>query len=183
MTGSGTVSVHVTRIASRFELPLGLSEPVRCGIPFAPGVIAADAGWILLDEDGGAREHQATALARWPDGSTKWLLLEFAASTRAEKSSWWLQPSAGPVATLAPLGDVSGATVRLRSADAIVSVGPGNAIEIVRGGRREATIRVTCTDAERGTYSWRSKVSPSNGMGLSERQPWRPAQFGSARRF
>ena len=130
-----------------------MSEPVRCGIPFAPGVLAAEAGWILLDQDGHAREHQATALARWPDGSTKWLLLEFAAPAGAEKSSWWLQPSGGSGAALAPLAEVSGATVRLRSADAIVTVRPGDAIEIVRGGRREATIRVACTDGNRGTYT------------------------------
>ena len=149
---SGSVSIHVTRTSSSIELPSGLREPVACGIPFAPAALAADAGCTLVNGDGTTCDRQATVLARWPDGSAKWLLVEFAAPAH-QKSSWSLQLSDGPVAALPPLGDVSGETVRLRSADTVVSVGPGEVIEILRGGQRDAMVRVICTDADGGTHT------------------------------
>ncbi len=55
------------------------SRPVRFGVPLARGAVAdpADtADWVLTGSQGESVAVQTTALARWPDGSIKWLLVD-----------------------------------------------------------------------------------------------------------
>jgi len=53
--------------------------PVTCGLPFAKGELGSAAGVRLLDPDGQEVPLQVEERAWWPDGSVKWLLLNFQA--------------------------------------------------------------------------------------------------------
>jgi hypothetical protein len=65
--GEGTVSLTV-------EAP---GSPVTAGIPFHKGVLASDAHLRLIDAHGAEVGLQTRTLARWEDGSVKWVLLDF----------------------------------------------------------------------------------------------------------
>ena len=51
-------------------------EALRLGIPLARGLLREPSRVVLVDESGRQLEHQARALALWPDQSIKWLLLD-----------------------------------------------------------------------------------------------------------
>jgi hypothetical protein len=71
-------------------------QPVTAGIPFARGALPEVPPLVLQGPDGQAAVVQAEPLARWPDGSVKWLLLDFVLPSIAEGSSeWLLTPAAG----------------------------------------------------------------------------------------
>ncbi|MDP3073666.1 MAG: GDSL-type esterase/lipase family protein [Opitutaceae bacterium] len=51
--------------------------PVTSGVPFAQGVLPDDRNAALVTLDGQPVPLQTEVLARWPDGSVRWLLLDF----------------------------------------------------------------------------------------------------------
>ena len=51
--------------------------PVTSGSPLARGALTDDRNVKLLAADGGEIPLQTAALSRWPDGSVRWLLLDF----------------------------------------------------------------------------------------------------------
>jgi hypothetical protein len=51
--------------------------PVTSGIPFAQGTLLDDQTVALVDEADHEIPLQTESLARWPDGSVRWLLLDF----------------------------------------------------------------------------------------------------------
>ena len=51
-----------------------VAEPVTVSIPFGQGKLP-DADHFVIDDDGEALPSQQRALAHWPDGSVKWLLV------------------------------------------------------------------------------------------------------------
>ncbi len=55
----------------------GTPEPVRTGVPFPPRTLADPSHCRVLDSRGRPRPAQFQALAYWPDGSVKWLLVDF----------------------------------------------------------------------------------------------------------
>lgn len=82
----------VVETASATSVP----QPVSVGIPFPRGALGYEGAVALSDPDGGARSSQATALARWPDGSVKWLLLDFLLPpTDAGRTVWTLNWHSG----------------------------------------------------------------------------------------
>lgn len=52
--------------------------PVTSGIPLAAGALRDEQASLLVDETGRELPLQTEVLARWPDGSIRWLLLDFA---------------------------------------------------------------------------------------------------------
>jgi hypothetical protein len=67
--------VAITVRASRFEE--AASWPVRCGLPIPRGELA-DSDHVAIETAQGQRTPcQARTLATWPDGSVKWLVLDF----------------------------------------------------------------------------------------------------------
>jgi hypothetical protein len=95
-------------------VPLGVEEgggiarrgwPVRCGVPFAQGLLAKDASIEVAGPDGKAVPVQIEPMATWLDGSLKWLLVEFPADVPANGHVFYtLKGGAKPAATLPPLG-------------------------------------------------------------------------------
>ncbi|MFH1919227.1 MAG: hypothetical protein ABIP48_04970, partial [Planctomycetota bacterium] len=62
------------------EEPSGVGRigwPVTSGIPFAEGALADHESSALFAPDGTEVPLQTEPLARWPDGSVRWLLLDF----------------------------------------------------------------------------------------------------------
>jgi len=58
-------------------------RPVSAGIPFPRGSLGSEAHIRLLDDAGREVPVQCRPLARWEDGSLKWVLLDFLGSSRA----------------------------------------------------------------------------------------------------
>lgn len=78
--------------------------PITSGVPFAQGALADAKRVTLQGADGRGVPLQADVLARWPDGSVRWLLVDFQVDLAAkEKKSFTLRdaPGAGaaPIAT------------------------------------------------------------------------------------
>ena len=72
---------------SALTVPLLLDEPagvarrtapVSASVPFARGALGTPAVWVAAPE-GRPVPAQTTVLERWPDGSVRWLLVDFLA--------------------------------------------------------------------------------------------------------
>jgi hypothetical protein len=66
-----------------------VAQPVRLGIPLPKGAIFEKAGVPQLTLTGGAKEGQFSTMAKWSDGSCKWVLAEF----RADVAAGQLKPN------------------------------------------------------------------------------------------
>jgi len=69
-----------TDVKLTVEEPSGVQRtawPVTSGIPMAQGALEDDKAAALFDTAGGQVPLQTEVLARWPDGSIRWLLLDF----------------------------------------------------------------------------------------------------------
>ncbi|MFW5867589.1 MAG: hypothetical protein ACOCX2_07210, partial [Armatimonadota bacterium] len=60
------------------------AEPVTTGVPFPEGVLASGENVRLLDEAGAELPLQVTVTGEYPDGSARWLLLDFQADLPAD---------------------------------------------------------------------------------------------------
>ena len=67
-----------------------LGYPVRSGVPFAQGMLDEGQPVALRDPDAAAVPLQTSVLSRWPDGSTKWLLLDFVAGSDSDAGRYQL---------------------------------------------------------------------------------------------
>src|SRR6516164_7255920 len=107
-----------------FRVPLSFStacpaearrgEPVSCGIPWPQGVLTDPARLWLSDSRGQAAVLQTRVLDRWPDGSVRWLLLD-----------WLATDLGGTTATLfapGPPGEPVGARLKVQQAAAEIIV-------------------------------------------------------------
>ena len=63
------------------------SEMVTVGVPVSRGAIAAEAPVAIRGPHNQVQTCQSKVLKQWPDGSVKWLLVDFAASTGAGTSA------------------------------------------------------------------------------------------------
>lgn len=50
-------------------------EPVTIGLPCPQGMVHSAADWLLRDDEGRTAPAELEPLSRWPDGSTRWLLV------------------------------------------------------------------------------------------------------------
>ncbi len=64
-----------------------LQQPVRVGLPFPKGQLFEKNGVPQLTLVGGPKQGQFSTLARWSDGSCKWVLCEYLADVTAGTSS------------------------------------------------------------------------------------------------
>jgi hypothetical protein len=71
------------------------SQPITVGIPLAQGSLH-DPDSVCLCGPQGQAPLQTQPLARWPDGSVKWLLLDFVADgVRKGRTTWAVSPAQG----------------------------------------------------------------------------------------
>ncbi len=75
---------------------IGGPQPITVGVPFPRGVLTDPNAVELVDSAGSPCLLQTQALAYWPDGSVKWLLLDYVASAGADRpKEWTLRPAGG----------------------------------------------------------------------------------------
>ncbi|MDO8539528.1 MAG: hypothetical protein Q7S40_03745 [Opitutaceae bacterium] len=103
---SFSAAAFAADVVLNVEEPSGVARsgwPVTSGVPFAPGALP-DAGAVrLLGPDGRAVPLQTDVLARWSDGSVRWLLLDFQIDLAArQKQRFTLQHGGGVAATNVP---------------------------------------------------------------------------------
>ena len=134
------------------------SAPVRSGVPFPQGVLGSSRTVRLLDSSGSEIPLQTRTLGRWPDGTVKWVLVDFEADVPASsKAEYTLEygtaVSRGTFETpLRVMEDADGVTVdtgRLRIRWDRSEFGPLS--EITRGGEGYidgSDIVVTGTDGQ-----------------------------------
>ncbi|MBM4033562.1 MAG: hypothetical protein FJ291_17505 [Planctomycetes bacterium] len=88
------------------EEPSGVERkgwPVTSGVPFAKGALADPGTVALFGPDGKELPLQTEVLAKWPDGSVRWLLLDFQVDLKPNgKRAFELRH--GPGVTRAPVG-------------------------------------------------------------------------------
>jgi len=135
--------------------------PVTSGVPLARGALK-DAGTVrLVSADGRELPLQSEALARWPDGSVKWLLLDFQVDLAAgEKKSFRLQsaPGAKPAAPRTP--------VRVAAEDkgAVIETGP---MRLRLSAERFRLLDAVWLDVNGdGRFSEEERVTGSEGAGI-----------------
>ena len=84
MASASRVPIHV-------DEPGGVgrkSVPVRTGIPFPRGALKDAAHVRLLDRSGKETPCQVRKVAAWPDGSVRWIHLDFFADVKANTPLW-----------------------------------------------------------------------------------------------
>ncbi|MCX7887398.1 MAG: glycoside hydrolase family 127 protein [Verrucomicrobiae bacterium] len=66
------------RVTLRVESPVSVRDwPVTSGVPFPKGALGSARNVRLLNAAGAPVPLQVSATGRWPDGSVKWLLVDF----------------------------------------------------------------------------------------------------------
>src|SRR5262249_26448261 len=104
------------------------------------------------EERGAAVPLQAQPLARWPDGSVRWLLLDFQADPPAGGSQRYTLTWQGAGRSAAPADPVlvaTDGTPSLRSGDLSVAAGEASLLQIAD----RAEVRFTLIDADGRVYS------------------------------
>jgi hypothetical protein len=106
-------------LALRFPLAAG-TQPLTRGFPLPRGLLTDPHAVALTDGAGGEVPLQTQTLASWPDGSVRWLLLDFLVPECGAEQHWTLQPKAGNSPDTPP----DGVRVREMADTVIVHTGP-----------------------------------------------------------
>src|SRR4051812_301844 len=76
------------------------AQPITVGLPLPRSLLADPRDWQLTDAAGSPVPVQTEPLARWPDGSVRWLLIDFVAGPLpAGQHAWRLGPGADAAGT------------------------------------------------------------------------------------
>ncbi len=93
------IALHVADV-----LPAARAGEVLCsGIPFARGVLPPSEPMHVTTEGGQALPTQTRVLGQWPDGSVRWLLVQFPADCPAGGEATYYLAAGAPPAPSAPL--------------------------------------------------------------------------------
>lgn len=120
-----------------------LARPITSGVPIAEGSAPEGTRFTLWDADGREAPVQATVLARWKDGSARWVLLDFQAAPPASgqlryRLGWGEGEAAAPAIPAQGKGDTI-------SAGEVVVTADSDALLEISGGKR---VTFTVEDAE-----------------------------------
>ena len=164
-----------TRVPFLLEEPTGVRRerwPICWGVPFPQGALGSAENVRLLDPDGGEIPCAIRETGRWPDGSVKWILLQFQVSVGPqERATYTVEFGTGVVRAEfdSPL------TVSDAEGEILVETGP---LRFAVSKRRFALLdqvwfeetpmlrpgdaqRVWLTTPEGGTYRMAEDPSPS----------------------
>ena len=99
--GGGLPTAVVVPLVIDNPGPVATGQPVTVGVPFPRGALLHAGSLQLLNPRGESVRLQALPLARWPDGTVRWLVLDFVAeSVPAGSSHWTLQPGRDTTASV-----------------------------------------------------------------------------------
>lgn len=133
-----------------------ISVPITSGVPFAQGVLP-DAGPVRLLSGAGEIAAQFLPTAHWPDGSVRWLLLDFQTDLSAYGFADVILQTGTPAAAFTGIVvDDRPATLTIDTgsstfnfAKSELSIG-GNAFEVVSAGRTYRAVPSAWTLEEQG---------------------------------
>jgi hypothetical protein len=77
------------QLFAKSDHPFESRQPATIGIPFPKAALRNPAGLTLVDADARAVPLQALPLVLWPDGSVKWLLVDFVLDSLPGKAEFW----------------------------------------------------------------------------------------------
>jgi hypothetical protein len=86
----GSQATAVVPILVTSTVPLSSCQPVTVGIPLPKGLVTQSDTLFLRDQDGTIAPLQTAPLARWHDGSVKWLLVDFLNGAASQGESQWV---------------------------------------------------------------------------------------------
>jgi len=123
-----------------------VSSPVSAGIPFPRGALK-DPEALSLAANGEAVPLQAACLSRWPDGSCRWVLLDFQADAGAGASADYVLTRGG--GNPAPENPVSvaaeGERLSLSNGLITLTVARGDSSVLLESADGEASAEITST--------------------------------------
>ena len=124
------VSAADTSIALRVPELAGADrdeEIVTSGVPLSMGMLTDVSQSRLLDAEGNEVPFAGTVLARWPDESVKWLLLDFRASVAARQTARFTLDCGGGSsrATGSSMAKLNGPLVSVSEGDRFIEVTTG----------------------------------------------------------
>jgi hypothetical protein len=141
-------------------------EPVTVGLPFPRGLLR-DSRLAALSSPAGERlTLQATVLDRWSDGSIRWLLLDFQATTSGEGAPFYLDVLGGP----AQEGSAPASPLLRESAPGAIAVTSG-VVDFSIDARRSNAFTARCLDAaeDRRPFDVSLSVTDRDGRPCSVR--------------
>ena len=116
------------RISVRDRTGEGGPRPVTGGVPLPAGAAPDGTVFALTTATGRAVPLQSRVLARWKDGSARWLLLDFTATVPARgEARFALGASAAALAAVA----FDGVPLKVREGSAFLNVGGDVALSLV----------------------------------------------------
>jgi len=89
LSNTNAVAADANEISLTVTEPSGVQRtlwPVTSGVPLAQGELRSDRRTALYDAEGQEVPLQTEVLSRWPDGSVRWLLLDFQVDLATDES-------------------------------------------------------------------------------------------------
>src|SRR5262249_14690518 len=86
----------LTRLLVESPCNTATAQPASVGLPFAKGVLHDPRTILLLDAERRPVPVQTETLALWPDGSVKWLLLDFLVASAQKGCENWVLAQGRP---------------------------------------------------------------------------------------
>jgi hypothetical protein len=143
-------SVHGTRSV----------EAVSCGVPFKGGLLTDEYGCSVVDASGAVVSSQHAALAHWPDGSIRWLLVEFVIPAGTSGAGYALDLSARQARPTSRVAWERQGAIDLVANAVTARLRPGATVELARGGRSAGRLAVEVVD-DRGRVESVTLAEPS----------------------
>ncbi len=149
-------------------------QPVTVGVPFPRGALTDPTTLTLTDPDGKPVLLQTEVLARWADGSVKWLLLDFVLPPRPEAEVIWRLESVSnnpPLATALAVQELPPALfVETGAASFRFGCRKKGTLNVIastpRSGKYLGAIVVAhVTDAAGRCHTWRSESEAIESQG------------------
>jgi hypothetical protein len=153
------------------EIPIRLARPeratrlereyVRCGVPLPDGLVD-DVRRCRVRSAGETTPAQLTVLGRWPNGTIKWLFVEFTATAG---ESWFLVIDERPSADKESAGALASQAGRLVLRTGDLSVWVDDSIKILNGDQPCAAIdvRADLDGSAAATIAWTGASLEWNG--------------------
>ena len=147
-----------------------LAWPVTSGIPMGRGAIRDPASVALVDAQGKPLPLQTEVLTRWPDGSIRWLLIDFPIDLAANESSV-LKLRYGKDVVADSQQPRGAARVRIHETDEDVTLDTGTLRLDVSKKRFRLLDRIWHDRDGDGQYSANERVTASSGAGIELTTP------------
>jgi hypothetical protein len=130
-------------------------RPVRGGVPLPPGAVREAADLELRGADGQLVPCQQQALTTWPDGSARWVLLDFVASPPPQGDETYTLSLRSPgTGALLPPEPVQAGATSLQTGELTVAAGEETLLAI--GDR--ARVQLLVTDAQGEEWAARAET-------------------------